>query len=256
MLIAKGDFIVLDKNLDALLRFNSKGEILNRICNLGDGPSEVPGISDYTYDFLKDEIYVVSPGVLQVKVYKPDGTFVRNFKMESQADHIAMLGDKPVLTLTYFNPYYKYLSVLNQSGDTLKTAFPFPKETFPIGLHHISGNMTSSNSGEVLVNEPASSTVYSLDNELNLSPKYKFEASDDFWPEEKRHELNAYFEKLSTGNLTFLSKYYEEGFSIPIKKITKKICPAILKRICGLFSFEILFFFASTYTKIAIAFMT
>lgn len=133
--------------------------------------------------------------------------------MESQADHIAMLGDKPVLTLTYFNPYYKYLSVLNQSGDTLKTAFPFPKETFPIGLHHISGNMTSSNSGEVLVNEPASSTVYSLDNELNLSPKYKFEASDDFWPEEKRHELNAYFEKLAIGNLTFLSKYYEEGES-------------------------------------------
>ncbi|WP_339698833.1 hypothetical protein [Algoriphagus aquimarinus] len=48
---------------------------------------------------------------------------------------------------------------------------------------------------------------------MNLKPKYKFVASDDFWPEEDHHELNAYFEKLSTGELSFLSKYYEESES-------------------------------------------
>nr|WP_245405105.1 6-bladed beta-propeller [Algoriphagus sp. AGSA1] len=213
LIVASGDFITLDNNLDALLRFNSRGEILNRICKIGDGPTEMPGISDFAYDSDKDEVYVIGPGIMQVKIFKPDGTFVRNFKMESQADHLTLLGDKPVLTLTYFNPYYRYLSVLDQSGDTLKTAFPFPKETFPIGLQNISGNLTRANTGGVLVNEPASSTVYNLDNEMNLKPKYKFVASDDFWPEEDRHELNAYFEKLATGNLTFLSKYYEESES-------------------------------------------
>lgn len=209
-IITKNEIIVFDVKIGQLLTFTSKGEFVNNVVEKGDGPTEMPEITTFAYDDDKEELYVIGPGNMQVKIYKPDGTFVRNFKMETQADHIALLGDKPVLTLTYFNPYFKYLSVLDSKGDTLKTAFSFPKEIFPIGLHHISGNLTRSYSGEILVNEPASSTVYSLDNELNLTPKYKFVAEDDFWPEEDRHELNAYFEKLATGNLTFLSKYYEE----------------------------------------------
>ncbi|MEP0711727.1 6-bladed beta-propeller [Algoriphagus sp.] len=211
--LSKGDFIVLDEKLEDLIRFTSEGKVLNRICKKGDGPTEMPAISDFAFDPDKDEIYVISPGNMQVKIFKPDGTFVRNFKIESQADHITILGNKPVLTLTYFNPYYKYLSILDQAGDTLKTAFPFPKETFPIGLQYISGNLTKSNTDGVLVNEPASSIVYHLDAEMNLKPRYKFVAADDFWPEKDRHELNAYFEKLSTGELSFLSKYYEESES-------------------------------------------
>ncbi|REG81692.1 6-bladed beta-propeller [Algoriphagus antarcticus] len=213
LVISESGYIVLDNDLDALLRFNVNGEVENKVCTLGDGPTEMQAISDFAYDQKKDEIYVIGPGNMQVKVYKPDGTFVRNFKIGSQADHIALLGDQPVLTLTYFNPYNKYLSVLEHNGDTLKTVFPFPKETFPIGLHHISGNLTNSNSGGILVNEPASSTVYGMDSKMNLKPKYKFVAIDDLWPEEDRHELNAYFEKLATGDLTFLSKYYEESES-------------------------------------------
>lgn len=149
----------------------------------------------------------------KLKVYKPEGTFVRSFKTDTQADHISLIGKNPVLTLTYFNSFNSYLSINNPEGDTLRTAFPFPKGTFPIGLRHISGNLTKYNSGGILVNEPASSTVYSLDKELNLKSKYRFVATYDLWPEERRHELNAYFEKLATGNLTFLSKYYEESES-------------------------------------------
>jgi hypothetical protein len=208
--ILNDQILVLDSKLGQLLTFTNQGEFVNNVVEKGDGPTEMPSISDFAYDYQNDEIHVISPGIMQVKVFKTDGTFVMNFKMETQADHIALLGIKPVLTLTYFNPYYKYLSILDPLGDTLKTAFPFPKETFPIGLHHISGNLTRSNSGGVLVNEPASSMIYSLDDELNLKPKYKFVSANDFWPEEDRHELNAYFEKLSTGELTFLSKYYEE----------------------------------------------
>ncbi|MBB6327317.1 hypothetical protein FHS59_002960 [Algoriphagus iocasae] len=209
-IITKKNIIVFDVKIGQILNFTSDGEFINNVVEKGDGPTEMSAINNFAYDSKKEELYVIGPGNMQVKIYKLDGTFVRNFKMDTQADHIALLGDKPVLTLTYFNPYFKYLSILDSNGDTLKTAFPFPKETFPIGLHHISGNLTRSNSGGVLVNEPASSTVYSLGNDLKLTPKYKFVASGDFWPEEDRHELNAYFEKLATGNLTFLSKYYEE----------------------------------------------
>ncbi|WBL43832.1 6-bladed beta-propeller [Algoriphagus halophytocola] len=211
--IKKNKIFVLDDKLEQLLQFTTNGEFINSLVDKGEGPTEMPSISDFAFDHEKEEVYVISPGNFHIKVFKPDGTFVRNFKMETQADHIALLGDKPVLTLTYFNPYYKYLSILEYNGDTLKTAFPFPKETFPIGLQYISGNLTKSNTGGVLVNEPASSVVYNLDADMNLKPKYKFAASSDFWPEEDRHELNAYFEKLSTGELSFLSKYYEESES-------------------------------------------
>ncbi len=211
LVVTEDGFLVLDKNLDALFRYDSQGQLLNRICKIGDGPAEMPGVSDFVFDPGKEELYVIASGSLQVKVYKPDGTFVRNLKMGVQADHIALIGDHPVLTLTYFNPFYRYLGVFDQNGDTLKTAFPFPKETFPIGLHHISGNLTAAKSTGILVNEPASSTVYAMNEEMDLNPKYKFTAAGDFWPEKERHKLNAYFEKLATGDLSFLSKYYGEG---------------------------------------------
>lgn len=216
-------FIVFDNELDNLLNVDFKGNIINRICEIGEGPDQMPSISDYAFDSIREEIYVIGPGNFRVKVFRLDGTFVRDFKMETQADQITLLGDKPVLTLTYYNPYFKYLSVLNNNGDTLKTTFPFPKETFPIGLQHISGNLTNSYLGGVLVNEPASSTLYSLDQELNFTPRYKFESSNDLWPEEDRHDLNAYFERLSSGNLSFLTNFYEESesylfFNLNVKK--------------------------------------
>lgn len=209
--ITETEIFALDVELGNLFRYSLEGKFLNRIGKIGDGPKELPQIGDFYYNSANNELILASGGAMRVSRFSPDGNFIETIKLKDQMDRISGLNGHTVLTMTYFNSLYKYLAVFDAKGDTVKTLFPFPKEVFPISLRFISGHLTTGSNGGLLFNEPASSTIYEINEELIASPKYIFIASNDFWPESERHQLNSYFEKLATGELTFLSKFYEES---------------------------------------------
>ncbi|WP_297336005.1 6-bladed beta-propeller [Algoriphagus sp.] len=215
------DLYAFDDSFSILVRYNSNGKILNRIGKIGNGPEEVPQISDFSID-EDGIIHLASGNSFKVHRYSTKGDYLGNTTIGEQMDQISILKGKYFASLTYFNRFNKNLGIFNSNGDSLKTFFPF-KDVFPIGLTKISGHLTRNSSGKILFNEPASSIIFEISDLLQMKPKYQFISNNSLWPESKRHDLNDYFEKLASAEITHLSRFYEETeshffFSINMKK--------------------------------------
>jgi hypothetical protein len=222
VVVAEDVFYALDPNFGNLIRFTSDGKILNRISEKGDGPEEMPEVVDFAYDRENDELILASYSALKISRFKPTGEFVSSIRAKEQMDQLAFSSSNLALSMTYYNSLYRNLALISAKGDTLKTFFPFPKDVFPIMLKFISGHLTSSIESGFLFSEPASSKIYALDSEGGIYSKYQFLARDEFWPEENKHFLNDFFQKLTTGELSFLSRFYEETDQYLFFNINKK----------------------------------
>ncbi|MCS5491347.1 6-bladed beta-propeller [Algoriphagus limi] len=200
----------LDPSFNNLAKFDLKGNYITQIGRIGEGPDEIPEIVDFSIDSKTGHIGLASYSQMKISRYDQNGNFVEATKIGEQIDQLAIFDNKLCLSLTYFNTINRNFGIYSFTGDSLSTHFPFPNDMFPMGLLNISGHLTKSNSG-ILFNEPASSIIYSFSNDLLPYKKYRFERNNELWPEEKRHDLNGYFQSLATGRLTFLRKYYEEN---------------------------------------------
>jgi hypothetical protein len=221
MKLFENDFFVFDESLSNLIRFNRNGLALNRIGKIGDGPEELPQIADFSIDD-DGNIYLGSGSAMKINKYSKGGNFLNSLKLDDQMDQLAIAGGKFYTSLTYFNTLNKNLGVYSETGDTVKTFFPYEKGIFPIMLKNISGHLTTNSVGQVLFNESASSRIYVIGEDLTIQPKYQFSSKSDLWPESDRHQLNPYFEKLATAELTFLTRFYEESDSYFFFALNKK----------------------------------
>ena len=222
VVVAEDVIYALDLNFGNLIRFTREGKVLNRIGEKGEGPEEMPEIVDFAYDRENDELILASYSAMRISRFKPTGEFVSSIRAQEQMDQMAFSSSNLALSMTYYNSLYRNLALISTKGDTIKTFFPFPKDVFPIMLKFISGHLTSSIESGFLFSEPASSKIYALDSEAGIYSKYQFLAKDEFWPEEDKHLLNDFFQKLSTGELSFLSRFYEETNQYLFFNINKK----------------------------------
>lgn|GEM_PF-2489464 len=57
----------MDNNLGQILTFTIEGKFVNNVVEKGDGPTEMPIITDFAYDSQNNEIYVIGTGITQVE---------------------------------------------------------------------------------------------------------------------------------------------------------------------------------------------
>ncbi len=219
--IHQGEFFAFDASLKNLIRYDPQGNALNRIGKIGEGPHELTQIADFAID-KKGNIAIASGVSMKINKYSKEGKYLSSIKLNDQMDQITIADQTIFSSLTYFNNLNKNLGVYRNTGDTLKTFFPFEKGIFPVMLKNISGHLTTNSSGAVLFNESASSRIYEIDEDLRIKPKFHFISNNDLWPESNRHELNSYFEKLATGELSYLTRFYEESDSHLFFALNKK----------------------------------
>lgn len=217
----------LDPILGNLIRYSRKGVPINKIGLPGDGPSEMPEIFDFSYDFDKRELLLGSYSARKISRFKPDGEFVSSIKLIDQLDHFSYNNNRILVSMSYYNALFKNLILLDDDGDSLRTFFPFPFDLKAISLKFVSGHSTTSMEDGFLFNEPASSSIYSINSDGNSYVKYQFTSGEDMWPEVNKNLIQDFFQTVSSGNLTYLTRFYEESedhlfFNLNLKKSSNR----------------------------------
>lgn len=217
----QNEYFALDESLGNLIRFDSNGIPLNRIGNIGDGPEELPNFSDFGID-ENGNVLIGSGSGMRASIYTKEGDFQSSIKFKNQLDQLSISNGVILASLTYFNQLNKNLAAYSTQGDTLKTYFPYGSDVFPILLKNISGHLTKNSEGFILFNEPASSKIFEINEDLEVKPKFQFISETELWKENERHNLNGYFETLGTAKLTHLRRFYEESNNYLIYNLNKK----------------------------------
>ncbi|MGY6744756.1 MAG: 6-bladed beta-propeller [Cecembia sp.] len=226
-LVVTEDFIfVLDEQFTNLIRYNSKGIPLNRISKFGNGPEEMPVITDFTVDQNSKTIILLNQEEKSLHTFDFDNRFIGKKKLDHQADMIGLNKDNEIgLSITYFNEAYHNFQLINSEIKNLGYFFPFPQDVFAIGLKNISGHLTKGFDGKLLYNEPASSIIWEISKE-KLQAKYAFSSKNPMWPETEKHKLNSFFMELSKGELDFLGRFFEETGSHLVFQWNRKKSPS------------------------------
>ncbi len=217
----QNEYYALDESLGNIIRFDANGIPLNRIGKMGDGPEELPNFSDFGID-ENGNIVIGSGSGMKASTFTKEGKFQSSIKFKDQLDQLTVSKGVIFVSLTYFNQLNKNLAAHSIQGDTLKTYFPYSSDVFPILLKNISGHLTTNYDGSILFNEPASSKIFEIKEDLEIKPKFQFISETELWKENERHNLNEYFEKLGTAKLTYLSRFYEESDRYLFYKLNKK----------------------------------
>lgn len=239
--MGRNEYYALDPLMGNLIRYSRDGKVLNRIGVLGPGPMEMPEIDDFAYDNDREELLLGSSTARKISRFKPDGTFISSIRLGEQLDQFSYNENTIAVSLTYFNSLYKNFALLNTQGDTIRTFFPYPKDVFPILLKFVSGHVTNSIYGGFLFNEPASSKIYFFNSAGEFYPKYEFVGGDDFWPTRDKDLINDFFQTLSKGELSYVTRYYEESenyffFNVNFKKANAR--PKVVDPRIGYYDFE------------------
>ena len=226
-LIVTEEFIfVLDERFTNLIRYNSKGTPLNRISKFGNGPEEMPVITDFTVDQNSNTIILLNQEDRSLHTFNFDNKFIGKKKLQHQADMIGMNKNHEIgLSITYFNEDFHNFQLINSETKNLGYFLPYPKDVFPMGLKNISGHLTKGSDGKLLYNEPASSIIWEISKD-KLQAKYAFSSKYPTWPETEKHELNAFFQELAKGELDFLGRFFEETTSHLVFQWNRKKSPS------------------------------
>lgn len=81
MILTENDIIIYHHYKKPLFRFSRKGKFLNTIAPIGRGPQECTSIQKISYNPASQEIYVIISENQGVKVYTPDGKFIRHIPL-------------------------------------------------------------------------------------------------------------------------------------------------------------------------------
>jgi hypothetical protein len=211
LIIHDGRFYLLDPVFGSLLCFSGEGEMIFKIGSLGDGPKELPDIADFAINPITQEIILSSIADRSLAYYNLQNQFLRKERYANQSDMIAASAQGLISrSVTYFNNDFHNLEILRQSGEVEKLYFSFPKDVRPILLKNISGHLTSSIDSGFLFLEPASSIIYEVD-EKKAYPKYSFTSIDEMWPQDNKHDINGFFTKVSKGEISHPTRFFEES---------------------------------------------
>ncbi|WP_304518024.1 6-bladed beta-propeller [Cecembia rubra] len=209
--VSEENFYLLDKEFGTLIKTSNDGYQIAKIGKFGSGPDELPDIADFSLSEASGELLLISIEERSLAFFDLEGNFKRKIKLKNQSDMLSVDGKGKIgMSITYFNEEFSNFELLDSAGKSIKRLFPFPKDVFPIILKNISGHITKGYEGGILYQEPANSVIYEINQDEHF-PKYQFLSSQPIWPQDKKHQLNSFFETLATGELSFPTRFFEES---------------------------------------------
>lgn len=216
---------------DELYMFNLSGKFLNKIGSKGKGPGEYPQIQNIEILLQKELIAVYSSMLNKVLLYKMDGSFYKDFKIDFWPLGLVSYKDDLIFTNTLgIRNYsdYNTLSFVSTDGEIKAHGLHKSKEKDLQNKIKL-GVTEYKDSGYILNNkyyyfENSSyekDIVYEVNSNYNVIPKYEIEIGGMKLPLEKHTQSNlsnfqqvitynkieSFFE---TTNDMFLSVYYAQ----------------------------------------------
>jgi hypothetical protein len=164
----EGAYFVLDAKFASLMKFDKDGQFLFKVGNLGRGPGEFQGISDFNVDFVNEEIIVYSSEDISLFIYDLNGVFLRSTKLNFYSSNFEMLGDSRYAFYIDYNRsdvsgLYNVL-ITDVNGKVQERLMPFPSSV--AAAVSFSGFFNSFNDVSIY-NNAFSDTLVVLDNNLN-----------------------------------------------------------------------------------------
>jgi hypothetical protein len=253
------EYYILDSTLGTIGVYDATGEFVRSYGKIGVGPAEYTDIMDFCLDIENKEIFILSLDLRKVLIFSLEGKFVKYFKIPFQANRIALVdSEKIAFSLTYYDETNENLKVTDRSGKVLYSDFPFPKETFPINLRNITGNLISSRQG-ILYNDATSSSFYFIDRNLIKSKKYELDFGSDSWPKDQTYDFKGFFEKVAQGQLSYVTPQFQaldnENFMFRMNKRVNESSKRIVDFRFALYSSQLNKVFYSKGSEIDLKFI-
>lgn len=191
--------IIINDISGQLLLFDITGKFKNKIGNIGRGPEEYSGADSFTFlDNGKDNAVVYSAAQKKAFVYNLDGTYIKSFNIDFWPSGIIANSNN----LLFINPFgvrspsnYNAISAISSDGLLLKQLLHKENErviekdrrlalTDLFNVYNHENNMYFWESNY--------DTLWKIDNELNLSPKYLIEMEGKTMPLAQQTDVNVF----------------------------------------------------------------
>jgi len=118
---ADGEYFISD--IRKFLRFNEKGEFLNKIGTRGSGPGEYQYASDFVIEPDTREIFITGGKRDQIMVYSPEGKFIRSFGLPGKS--LSSIGMDGKNVFVFYLSAYEHdtvnMQLLDSRGTLLKS---------------------------------------------------------------------------------------------------------------------------------------
>lgn len=174
-------FYILDESsTNQIFKFDKYGRFLFKIGKNGRGPGEYNDPSWFTVDEMNKRIFVLDPGKRKLLIYKTDdGTYISSIGIDFNARSFEIVPNGTgIIFYTSFLPNENYIRgnnnfntfLTDNSGNVIKTAFPFNKEyevTNFIGIKSI----YSIYNNQLFIFSQYCDTIFEVSN-YALNPKY------------------------------------------------------------------------------------
>ncbi|WP_421874906.1 6-bladed beta-propeller [Marinoscillum sp.] len=207
------NLIILDKRLNAVLRFDEQGQFLNRIGQNGDGPGEYRRPMDILWDDRSRRLKVLVNSHSGYFAYDLKGNYYSKQTNSFFTIGFAQCGEQ----MAWFNGYNSdthNLYLTDGIGEVVDRYFPYDPSNYRFGID-FSGGISNIQNGGFLYAETADPVIYEFDSDMNLSHKYRFDLGPLTWPGDRKTELDAFWEKVETFETAYLgSQFYSNNWGL------------------------------------------
>jgi len=204
----KGLFYLIDISKSNLLVFNRSGDFLYKIGKRGGGPGEFRMLNSVAINNLNDTIYLFSINDASVFIFDLKGKFIKRIRIDSFFPNTFALVDNKYFAFDsgYGNGETNNLVFTDLNGKIISKHFPSPDHIESQTFEYTGG--LSSIEGKTFYQEATSSTLYSIDNNLNISQAFDVKIDASTWPNSKRHDFLGFMNRLHLFNVSYIENLF------------------------------------------------
>lgn len=204
----KGFFILDKEKNDAIHHFDTNGNYLGRILEVGEGPEMLPNINDFIATDQGLEVLIGKGDQSEIWVYDHEFSLSQKIALDYLAFTFSKLPNgNYALCGGYNKPIVMHRLVISDpEGNIVEELLPneYSNDLLPVGEH----NFNSANSG-LFYHEFYNPTLYELNGD-GLTPMYeldmgKYRIPDEYWDLDWMQG----FELISKNGFAFPSLYFE-----------------------------------------------
>ncbi len=188
-----------------IFRFSNTGKYLNKIVKSGRGPGEVNQLIEFAVDAVDGKVYVFDRSGYRIKIFDYNGVFC------GELDNLLELEYRNIYTMGFYNG--RLFATIPQTqitkdlaiwydflNDTLLSLQPNIREYAPEQINNFNALKTETMSMQVcdtllLYKEYFSDTVYSINNDFNVSPRFIIDLGKE------KHEWEPYRDQMYNFNV-------------------------------------------------------
>jgi hypothetical protein len=164
---------IFDKRQNKVLVFNIDGSFANKVGQLGKGPGEMIGPTDFTLDREKNRIEILDPPTTKTLIYDYDGNYLETIK-SVYISVFEKLGNDKYLGYSYNYPIatdskqiFADLIGFDGQGAIVKEFDNI--RSIPDGISSIMSNLTLDNNGVAYLIPILETSLFGIDKSLNLN---------------------------------------------------------------------------------------